>query len=108
MPHPLDKFVLHTRCVDSNTHEHVENLNAMTERGRQVSAKTFFRHVDLETISRQLGYAYGRAEQGVRLARDYHVRFFRSRWRGRACYYLVWSAIEHVFLAPDDHKNLTC
>lgn len=106
MPQASQKFVLHTRCVDEYTDTHVERLNAMTERGRQIAASTFFRHVERSTISRQLGYAYGRAERGVRLARDYHVQFFRSKWRGKPCYYMVWSAIEHVFLSPTDHRQL--
>lgn len=106
MPYSDDKFVLHTRCVDEYTDVHVERLAAMTEGGRPISAGTFFRHVDRASISRELGYAYGRAEKGIRLAKDYHVQFFRSVWRDKPCYYLVWSAIEHVFVAPRDHRTL--
>lgn len=106
MPQADDKFVLHTRCVDEQTDTHVERLNAMTDKGRAIKAETFFRYVDRERISRELNYAYGRFERGVRLAKDYHVQFFRSNWRGKPCYYLVWSAIEYVFVSKSDHREL--
>lgn len=103
---PAEKFVLHTRCVDHYTDEHVERLNAMTDKGREVSADTFFRHVSLEQLSHSMGYSYGRAAKGLRLKKDRCVRFFTSTWRGQRCYYMVWSAIEHVFIAPDVHRKL--
>jgi hypothetical protein len=105
MPNSDTKFVLHTRCVDEYTDEHVGRLGAMTDNGRAITASTFFRRVSLAQVSRDLGYAFGRAEKGVRIAKDYHVRYFCSTWRGKPCYYLVWSAIEHVFLAPADHRS---
>lgn len=103
---PSEKFVLHTRCVDEYTDVHVDRLNAMTDKGREISADTFFRHVDLQHLSRSMGYSYGRTAQGLRMKKDRCLRFFSSTWRGRRCYYMVWSAIEHVFVPPAVHQEL--
>lgn len=103
-----NKFVLHTRCVDEYTDTHVQRLDQMTSKGREISADSFFRHVDLKQLSAQMGYGYGRqAGQALRLKKDRCVRFFMSHWRGRRCYYMVWSAIEHVFLSRADHRELS-
>lgn len=101
------KFVLHTRCVDEYTDTHVQRLDEMTSKGREITADSFFRHVDLRTLSKQMGYGYGRQARQLRLKKDRCVRFFMSHWRGRRCYYMVWSAIEHVFVAPNDHRELS-
>lgn len=105
---PCEEFQLYIRCVDSYSPEHVDRLNAMTDAGREVSFDTFFRHVDLRKVSESLGYEYGAAQRGLHMRRDRCVRFFRSKWQGRRCYYMVWSAIEHVFLLRKDIDDLTC
>jgi len=84
------------RCTDRSTK--ASELEELIDRGSQVTFKTFFRHVSLEAVSDLLGYAYGRSTgPGLHLRNDWHVRFYKSKFRGRPCWYLDWSAIEHVF-----------
>lgn len=81
-------FHFETRCVEAIG----EDITAMVDRARQISRQTFRRHVDLTRFAKGLGY-----DRHFPITRDYHVRYFRSVYQGRRCYYLVWSAIEHVF-----------
>lgn len=104
---PDNKFHLYIRCIDAQGAAHVDRLNTMTEAGREISSNTFFRHVRLQDASEQLGYDYGPGQRGLHLKKDRCVRFFRSKWQGRRCYYMVWSAIEHVFLQQQDIKELS-
>lgn len=106
MPTANRPFVLFTRCVDEQTSEHVDRLDNMTARALEISKETFFRHVSLPRLAARLGYAYGRHAPGLRLTSDRCVRFYRSSWQGKRCYYLDWSRIEHVFLTPEDIRAL--
>lgn len=91
----MTKMKLVTTCVQVPQAQ-VQDLHDMMEGAREVSFKTFCRHCDWQPVAQRLGYAVG-GERGLRLGGDYHVRFHRSKWRGKRCYYMVWSAIEHVF-----------
>lgn len=108
----MPNFVLHTRCVDGAGYQFVEKLEAMTDRAREITAATFFRHVDERTAVHATGadYRVGRnpahTDFQLRLKDDRCVRFYRSVFDGKPCYYLVWSAIEHVFLEVSDSLAL--
>lgn len=65
----------------------------MTDAGREVKLSTLRRHVaDLDVWAE--GQGYGRH---FPLSKDWHVAYYRSRFNGRPCYYIVHSAIEYVF-----------
>lgn len=92
----------HACCVGWNP----DDVNApgglcdMIEAGREVTAATFRRRIGAKawrTLEASLGYD----RMGLRLAGDPHVRFRRSRLHGIPVYYLVHSAIEHVFVPAD-------
>lgn len=86
-----------TRCCDGDATE--EELLEMCAIARPVSKSTFFRKVSLRDVSTMLGYASGSAK-GMHLKDDYLMQndcYFRSVFRGKPVYYLVWSAIEHIF-----------
>lgn len=89
------KYAFTTRCVESDA----KSITDMCERARPISFRTFARRCLWQPWARSVGYATG-GERGLRLNQDYHVRFFRSRYRGRRCYFVVWSAIEIVFAEP--------
>lgn len=92
------KYEYLTRCVEVPPAQ-VPDLLEMIEKGRSVSFVTFAKHTDWKPLARELGYSVGR-EAGLKLSQDYHVQYFRSRWQDRRCYFMVWSAIEHIFVAP--------
>lgn len=100
-------FVLAARCTDDQSELHRNRLEAMYACDREIQGATFFRHVGMHDVAKLLGYAYGRWEQGLRLLKDWHLRYYRSTWRGVPCYHLEWSAIDHVFVAESDLQALS-
>lgn len=88
------KLQLIARCNDGRAT--LRELDELYEHDRQITFATFARHVDLKEISQELGYAFGR-EKGLHLKDDWHVRYYRSRFRRKPCYHMDWSAIDHVF-----------
>lgn len=74
-------------------------IQDMVDRSRQITRRTFLRHVDREEMRRiegMLSYATG-SERGLHMANDWAVSYHKSRFRGRPCVYFDWSAIEHIF-----------
>jgi hypothetical protein len=87
------KYVFATSCVNSTA----EKINAMRApwKAQQISYKTFISKVDVKEVEKMLGYG-----NGLRLKNDWHVGFYRSRYEGKPCYYLVHSAIEYIWIDP--------
>lgn len=89
------KFRVIARCYDGSAT--VKELESLYEHDREITYRTFARHVDIADISKELGYAYGRHAEGLRLHKDWHVRFSVSKFRGKKVYHLVWSQIDFIF-----------
>lgn len=89
------KLRLIGRCNDGRLT--LEELDTLYAHDREISYDTFARHVDVRALAAELGYAYGNQEKGVRLSKDPYVLFYRSHLRGKPCYHLDWSCIDHVF-----------
>jgi hypothetical protein len=71
----------------------------MERRARLISRRTFLMHVNREEIhkwERRLGYA-DHASVGLTMAGDYHVTYYKSRFKGRRCVGFDWSRIDHIF-----------
>ncbi|MCP1674397.1 hypothetical protein J2T57_001499 [Natronocella acetinitrilica] len=80
------------RCVGLTA----EAVEAMVDQARTVSAETFRRRLGAaayRALEAALGY-----DHHLRLADDYAVEFFRSRFAGVTCYYLEHSRIEYVLV----------
>ena len=86
------KAQLVATCVESKGHE----ITAMMDKAREINRETFFRNTEWKPVAEALGYHVGPG-RGLCLRGDYHPRYYRSQWRGRRCYVMVWSAIEHIF-----------
>lgn len=87
------------RCVELDG----QDITDMTEKALTISRRTFAARVgqkNYQMLSERLGYTRHHL-QGLTLARDYHVGYRRSKYRGKLCYYVVQSAIEHVFEKSD-------
>jgi hypothetical protein len=81
------KFV--TNCVASTC----EAITSMVDAARPIQYETFRRYVDIKELEETLGYA----GSPLRIKDDYAVTFYRSKYRGRSCVYVNWSAIEYIF-----------
>lgn len=82
-----------TDCVHSDR----ESITAMQDAATEITRRTFLRHVDrgeLLDLERQLGYDTGAERGGLRMAKDWHVSYARSIYRGRPCVYFQHSRIE--------------
>jgi hypothetical protein len=94
------KAELHVTCVEANG----EEIAAMIDRSREISFATFKRRCNWVPVAKSMGYQVGpRTRQNrtwLRLDEDYHVRFYKSVYQGKPCYYMDHSAIEYVFMKP--------
>lgn len=99
-------YMLAARCTDEQTHLHRARLELLYDSDKDIAASTFFRHVSMREVASMLGYAYGRWQEGVRLLKDWHLRFYRGTWRGVPCYHLEWSGIDHVYVATEHYCRM--
>jgi hypothetical protein len=75
-------------------------LRDMADLAQPITFETFSRHVnadDFRSLQEQLGYDIRWQHGGLRLKRDWAVRFYRSILHGRRVYYVEHSCIEYVF-----------
>lgn len=90
----------YNNCVNWPQND-VETLLAMTESGKEVTRETFLNNVnkkEMREIEKLLGYSVGYEKDGLTMARDWHVAYYKGKLRGRPCMYFVHSAIEYVFV----------
>lgn len=80
---------------------HVEGgLCDMISAARDVTRRTFLKHVDREdeqALERAFGYAPHDSEAILRMSKDFHVGYHKSKLHGATVYYIRHSAIEYVF-----------
>lgn len=86
------KFQLITSCIEVPP-EQVDDVHAMIASARDIEFSTFARRCDWAQWARDLGYV-----KGFHIKDDWHVRYRKSRWLGKPCYFAVWSAIEFIFV----------
>ena len=70
---------------------------------RVITRRTFLQHVDREEladIEANIGYSR-HPSQGMTMAADWHVEYFRSRHHDQTVYGFRHSGIEHVFKKAD-------
>jgi len=82
-----------TNCTSSDA----TSINNMKRRAQEVTYRTFRRHCgNLDEVAQQMGYALHPA-RGLMLVNDWHVRYYKSSYRGKPCYYMAHSAIEYIW-----------
>ncbi len=84
-----------TTCVSA----YGPDIEKMTDAALQITRRTFLEHInrdDLAELEKSLGYE-SHHTRGLTMAADYYVSYYRSKYCGRRCYYICWSAIEHIF-----------
>jgi hypothetical protein len=86
----MPKFIYTTCCVNADG----EDIAAMVDCAINVTYATIRKHcAGLAEWERNMGYE----RLGLKLKDDWAVRFHRSRYRGRRCYYIRHSAIEYIW-----------
>lgn len=91
----MAKLQLVRRCVEV-PYDKVQDLFDLYDAEHKVTFATFARHCDWQPTARALGYAVGQ-QRGLHLHKDRCVSFYRSVWQGKPCYYMDWSAIDHIY-----------
>ncbi len=83
-------------------------LEEIIDNAKEVTRRTFVDNVDhndLQMLEKNYGYKTHGSE-GLTMAKDYHVKYYRSTWHDKRVYFFVWSAIENVFVDEYDLKKL--
>jgi hypothetical protein len=83
-----------TTCVTAPGPE----MQRMEDSAVEVTLRTIRRHLDpdeLRAFEQQFGYVRGRRD-GLKLANDYCVTYYRSKYKGLRCYYIDHSCIFHI------------
>jgi len=90
------RYCFYKSCVQFHGAE-VEALNAMIHSAQQITRRTMLKHVDLRPIACELGYD-AHPSQGLTMAKDWAISYYKSTFRGWPTYFFKWSAIEHIFV----------
>jgi len=83
-----------TCCVESTG----EAIDAMVDAAIDITYRTMLKHCPgLLDWAVSVGYER-HGNTGLSLKQDLYVSYHRSKYRGRRCYYVRWSAIEYIFV----------
>jgi hypothetical protein len=100
------KYHYETCCVESDG----QSINDMRDHPscRDVTYGTMLRHCN-GMLQWAIDHNYDSRSNaadshGLTLRSDWAVGYYRSVFRGRPCYYLVWSAIEFIWVLPERSK----
>jgi len=66
----------------------------------EITRRTFLRHVDTDSlvaIAENMGYER-HPSRGLTMASDWHIGYYRSKYRGKRVYFFVHSHIEYIFV----------
>lgn len=80
-----------TSCVGTDG----SGLQEMKDEGSKVTIHEFALMCDLTAFKKAHNYD---DPEGLQLEEDWHVAYFRSWYKGQPCYFLVWSAIEYIWV----------
>lgn len=91
-------FNFYNNCVNWSQSD-IDSLTEVIDNQLAITRATFLKHVnkdDLKELEQGLSYAEHHT-QGLTMAGDWHVGYFRSTMNGVRVYGFVHSAIEYVF-----------
>ena len=81
-----------TDCVHSDG----DSIQKMTDGARDITFSAFCREIGVQNL-RRLETTLGYTRLKLTLTGDYHVAYFRGRYKKRPCVFLLHSATEYVF-----------
>lgn len=76
-----------------------DDIQEMVDSGLEISWRTFWSKVcreEVKMIFPDYDWIGGKVHW-LRMKDDYAVRFYRGKYQGVRCYYIVHSAIEYIF-----------
>lgn len=92
-------------CVDLKGRD----ITEMCDKATEVSYQTIRKRLGkaLMEFAESMGYetSPGGSRRGIFLSNDYHVRYYKSRYKGKPCYYIYHSCIEYVFIKKQAKKE---
>ena len=92
-------------CVDLKGCDITEMCDGATE----VSYRTVRKRLGkaLMKFAASMGYktSPGGSRRGLFLSNDYHVRYYKSRYKGKPCYYIDHSCIDYVFIKNETGRR---
>lgn len=93
-----EHYYLVATCVGLNGYPQASDwLHDMYDHDREITYRTFRHRVPaIAELAAGMGY-FRNKRRGLTLAKDWHVRFYRSKFRGRVCYHFVHSEIDYIF-----------
>lgn len=81
-----------TTCVNSTA----ERIERMTENAKKVTYNELAKAIG-EIELKIIFPTYKWNGKGLELKNDYAVSFYKSKYMGKPCYYIVHSMIEYIF-----------
>jgi len=92
-------------CVDLKGRDITEMCDCATEVSYQTVRKRLGEA--LMNFAASMGYetSPGGSKRGLFLSNDYHVRYYKSTYKGKPCYYIDHSCIEYVFIKKQSKKE---
>lgn len=84
-----NKLTYTTCCVSSNADDIID----MVDKSQQITYETFIKYVSAKELLEMFCSGF----KWKSLKRDYHVKYFKSTFKGNHCYYLTHSAIEYIW-----------
>jgi hypothetical protein len=83
--------------IGNCTHLPARHVIEMADRAKETSYNALIKQVGTDQLKSLFPhYAWGQG-QGLKLKDDYCVRYYRSQYQKRKCYFVVHSAIEYIF-----------
>jgi len=86
-----ENYYYHINCVDAKG----DDIEEMTDIAKEISWKTLFGYVNKSDVNDIFGYD---------VSKDYSVSCYKSKYRGKPCFYIQHSRIEYVFLRSQDRN----
>ena len=74
-----------------------DDIGDMVDKAREIVWQTFWRHVCREEVKMLFPHYDWEGGPDLKLKNDYAVRFYRSKFRKKRCYFVDHSCIEYVF-----------
>lgn len=83
-----------TNCISSTA----TRIDAMVDDAKEISYRTFLKHVSYSEISSLFPYYQKDSRLGLTLRNDWAVSFFKSKYDHQECVFICHSAIEYIFI----------
>lgn len=95
----MNKLNYRINCIEANG----SAISAMIDEALEITWGTFISHVNKDDVINLFPNYYWRGFNSIKdvmnltLWDDYAVNFYRSKYKGRKCYYIEHSSIEYIF-----------